>query len=482
MTLLRPSPLQRLAPYCSHARVPQNAHARVLRLGQILRQSGALACFVWLSLWPRQGHAVGHAPDTELTVQAPVAALPWYTLHAQATTVTQAHPALHGPYRGPNSLSGAAEVASSLTATVFAGATLWQGAALFVNPEISAGRGVSSTHGVAGYPNGEIYRVDSPLPRFNWSRLFIQQTWGLGEAGQAAVSAANQLPGPVAQRRLALVLGKFSLSDYFDTVGPSHDARTQFLNWALMDMAAWDYAADTRGYTWGLYTQYTDVRWGVRAAVVLEPQVANELQLDLHVLQAHGDNLEFQWNYDLLHNPGTVRLLLFINHAHMGSYAAANAQKLPPDLVPTRRYRSKAGVALAWEQRLSTVGTAFVRLGLSDGRAESWAFTEVDQSVALGLSFEGTAWRRAADRVGVACVFNGLQADHARFLKRGGQGFILGDGALRYGAEKIVEAYYAYNPVAWGGITVDLQGVAAPGYNRDRGPTLLAALRLHLAI
>jgi high affinity Mn2+ porin len=469
---------------------PHSACAQATWLRPIARQSCAIAYLLGLSLWPAHSAAADPAVEPAHNVQAPVQAhaqpkeppLPWYTLHAQATSVTQAHPALHSPYSGPNSLSAGAEVASSFTATVFAGATLWQGAALFVNPEISAGHGVSSTHGMAGYPNGEIYRVDSPHPRFNWSRLFIQQAWNLGSADQPTASAANQLPGPVAQRRLELVLGKFSLSDYFDTLDPSHDARTQFLNWSLMDMAAWDYAADTRGYTWGLYAQYTDVRWGVRAAVVLEPQVANELQLDLNLAQAHGDNLEFQWRYEWLQSPGTVRLLLFMNHAHMGSYAVANAQPKPPDIVATRGYRSKAGVALSVEQRFGTLGTAFVRLGASDGRSESWAFTEVDQSVALGFAVEGTRWRRAADRVGVACVFNGLQADHANFLKRGGHGFMLGDGALRYGAEKIVEAYYAYNPVDWGGVTVDLQGVAAPGYNRDRGPTVLAALRLHLAL
>lgn len=409
---------------------------------------------------------------------------PW-NLHAQSTVVTQWHPAFHSPYSGVNSLQGQGQWAVSFTGTIFLAGRPWTGGQFVFNPEVSAGTGLSSTHGLAGFPNAEIYRVDRPAPRLNWSRMLLQQTFRLGPHSALVDGGPNQLGGVLPLRRLRVVLGKFSLNDYFDNNAYAHDPRTQFLNWALMDTGAFDYAADTRGYTWGLFSEVSYPNWSVRLAYVLQPEIANGLMLDMHLKRAFGFNLEGEWRYWLWQKRGALRLLLYDNQAHMGSYRDAIAQALPntaPDITQTRAYRGKRGGAIAWEQSLGGNHGVFVRLGYSDGRYETWAFTEIERSLALGLQLDGALWHRRPDRFGAAYVINGISEDHARYLARGGKGFMLGDGRLRRGAEQAIELYYAWCFAPGAVVTLDWQGFVAPGYNRDRGPVAVAALRLHFEI
>jgi len=403
-----------------------------------------------------------------------------FGIHFQATGLSQWHPAFPQLYSGLNSLSAHSEWKTSLTSTLYLGVRLWQGAAFYGGPEVSAGGGFSHTLGIAGFPNGEVYRVDNPTPKIFLARAFLRQVIGLSGSKERIDSDLDELAGEEDPERIVLTFGKFSLTDLLDDNTYSHDPRTQFLNWALMDNGAWDYAADTRGYTWGVAVEYRHRPWVMRVATAMVPLQANQMSLDPDKTRAHGDNIELEYDYVLSERPGVLRLSGYANHAHMGSYIETiENPQLGMNIALTRQYRVKYGFGLNLEQEIrSDLGT-FLRIGWNDGRTETWAFTEIDRTVSLGISLKGILWRRSHDTLGVAAVVNGLSADHAKFLEQGGYGFIIGDGRLSYAPEEILETYYLWKPVTHVGITADFQFVDHPAYNRDRGPVYIAGGRLH---
>ena len=404
---------------------------------------------------------------------------PW-SFHVQATAIPQGHGDFPSPYASSNSLSPEGEVAGSLTTTFYVGRKLWNGAEVYINPEILAGNGVSSTLGIAGFPNGEIYRVDNPSPKVSLSRLFIRQTWGLGGSRELVPSGQNQVPREVNASRITLTMGKFSLVDMFDNNGYSHDARTRFMNWALMDNGAWDFAADTRGYTYGVALEVYRGRWGWRMAEVMVPASANGMQMDTRISQARADNFEIERCHTLDGHPGVVRMMAFANHAHMGSYRETiDTPAFGMDLTKSRAYRVKYGFGINLEQEITRDLGMFFRWGWNDGHTETWAFTEIDRSGSGGVSLNGRRWRRPSDHFGLAFVANGLSKDHSEYLRLGGKGFIIGDGKLNYGKEVILESYYSV-ALRWGvSISPDFQYVMHPAYNRDRGPVAIYAVRFH---
>ncbi len=404
-----------------------------------------------------------------------------WSIHGQTTVVEQWHGAFSSAYSGLNSLQASPEDKHTATATLFLGRRLWAGAELYFDPELTQGNGLSGAVGVAGFPNGEATRAGNKTPEYNTARLFLRQTFGLGGAREAIGADDHQLAGFQDVERLTFTIGKLSATDLFDDNTYSHDPRGQLLNWALMDNGAWDYPADTKGYTggctvdWKLQTR--SLRWGV----FLEPAEANGRALDPHWSRAHGQAFEWEERYTAGPGPGVLRALAFWNRADMGSYAQALQSTTPPDVTLTRRYRSKTGAGLDWEQQIAGDLGAFARIGFNDGRAETWAFTEIDRTASLGLSLKGRAWRRPDDTLALAAVGNGLSSVHRSYLAAGGYGFIVGDGALNYGPEKILEAVYDWKPVHWLALAGDVQLVSNPGYNRDRGPVAVFATRLHAA-
>ncbi len=404
-----------------------------------------------------------------------------WSLHLQQTVVAQHHFSFQAPYSGANSLRPEAESKLSVTATLFLGARLWKGASLYFDPELSGGEGFSGVTGLAAFPNGEIYRVGQTKPTVVVARLYWQQAFGLGGDDESMADQPNQVSERLDARRLTFRLGRFSLTDFFDDNRYSHDPRGQFLSWALLGNGAWDYAADTRGYTWGLAGEYRQPGWALRAAGVLVPTEANGLALDTRIAQAHSWNLEAEHDHRLRGRPGALRLIVYRNLARMGNYREAIAlDPSAPDVVATRRYgRDKNGVGLNLEQELADDAGAFLRLGWNDGRNETWAFTEIDRTATLGLSWSGRAWGRGGDRLAAALIVNGLSADHRDYLAHGGYGFIIGDGALRYGLETVVEAYYSLKLPRGVTLTADAQRVWSPAYNRDRGPVNVIGLRFH---
>jgi high affinity Mn2+ porin len=408
-----------------------------------------------------------------------------FDVHFQMTTVTQAHPGFDALYSGQNSLSPSAEHETTITSTLFLGARLWKGAEFYVNPELSGGSGLSHAFGIAGFPNGESFRVGDAQPHIYLGRLMLRQTFAAGSEIEAIEDKANQLGGSRPVRRWTVTLGKFGVTDILDDNDYSHDPRTQFLNWADWTPGAWDYPADTRGYTWGVAVEYDDAAWAVRFVAAAEPKEANGLEIDKDIRHAHSLMAEIDRQYALSGEKGEAKLIAFFNQARMGSYREAllEADGAPPDIVATRRPgRGKWGLAVNLQQALGKSAGLFLRGSWNDGSSEAWAYAEIERSVTAGCLWKAPVRARSDDEAGVAFVVNALSKDHRDYLAAGGYGFMIGDGRLNYGLEKIAEIYYAALVYAHLWLTGDYQFVQNPAYNRDRGPVHVFGLRFHAEI
>jgi high affinity Mn2+ porin len=406
-----------------------------------------------------------------------------FLFHAQATVVTQGHYPFTSPYEGKNSLISHEDGQTSITNTYFFGYRPASMTEIYFNPELAGGSGLSKTQGIAGFPNGEIYRVDAATPQWNMSRLYIKQVINFDGPTEKVDVGQNQFAASYSVNRLSLVAGKFALNDFFDNNTYSHDPRTQFLNWALMDYGAWDYSADTRGYTWGLMAELNRSSWAARLALTLEPEEANQMDFDMNIEQAHAVNFEFEYRYLTGEYAGTARFLAYDNSAHMGNYREAIDDPSPDkDITKFRSYSHKYGFGLSLEQKLSDSWGLFSRISWNDGKTESWAFTEIDQSFTAGAVYTPNFFKGHVDAMGMAVIVNGISEDHKDYLAAGGYGFLIGDGRLNYSPEKIIETYYMFKVNKEAAITGDYQFVSCPAYNQDRGPVSIFAIRLHYEI
>lgn len=389
-----------------------------------------------------------------------------YSLKFQMTSVYQWHPEFKADYSGTNSMLSKEQRALSLTSTLFLDVPLWKGGLFTFNPEMSGGEGLSSAKGLGGFPNGETFRIGEAKPVVYLARMLLQQKFKFKN---------NQ--------SLQIVAGKFGLADYFDGNMYSHDPRTQFLNWSLMTHGAWDYAANTRGYTDGIYANYQFDTWQVRASLSALPTNANGPNLGFSFKKSNAVNLEVEKKITFKNNDlGTIKLLGYKNLAGMGNYNLANSNYIiTPNIVSTRQDgRTKYGIGINADYSHSDTWGLFGRMSYNDGKNETWAFTEIDQSASLGINLKGKLWNRSDDFAGLALATNGLSASHQTYQKLGGNGFMIGDGNLNYGTEKIVEAFYSFAiPHTSFTLSPDYQFVVNPGYNKDRGPIQFVALRFH---
>jgi high affinity Mn2+ porin len=404
-------------------------------------------------------------------------------LHFQATVATQAHPSFSAAYSGRNSMSPDAESATSVVMDLFAGLRLWSGAEVYFQPELAGGRGLSSTVGVAAFPSGEVYRVGNPTPTIIPARIFLRQRIGLG-GGRVPVSAGpNQLGGERDRDALTITVGKVSIPDFVDNVPLSNDPHTRFMSWGLFASAAYDYPADTRGYTWGVAADLSVDWWSVRAGMFLEPQYSNLLPMEWDIRRARGLVAEFEGRFAIADRPGAARILGFLNDARMGSYRQAlEDPSFGLDVTATRAFgRTKAGFAASANQDLGEGLGAFVRVSYDDGANETWAFPEIDRSAALGIVQSGSRWNRPEDEAGVGLVVSGLSNLHRRYLAAGGYGFLIGDGALRYGPEVLGEIYYRLALTREVSLGANYQPIFNPAFNRDRGPIHVFTGRAHVA-
>ncbi|MBS0274295.1 MAG: carbohydrate porin [Proteobacteria bacterium] len=410
----------------------------------------------------------------------------WLSLHAQSTFVLQYHPQFRSPYQGANSLKPQSVGAETFDATLFAGIRLWHGASLYVNPEIDQGFGLSNTLGTAGFLSGEAYKVGDTNPYFRLQRLFIRQSIDLGGAGQKIDDDANQFGGTRSANNLVLTAGKFSVGDVFDTNQYAHDPRGDFLNWALLDAGAFDYAADAWGYASGVAIEWTQGWWTLRFGAFNLSKQPNGKVLESAFGQFETVG-EAEERHTLFGHDGKVKLLGFINRGRMGSYddalALANATGAPPDTSLVRRYASRPGGEVNIEQGISDNLGVFLRASVNDGSKEAYEFTEINRSVSAGVSLKGASWGRPDDTIALGAVVNGLSPDARSYFAAGGMGILIGDGRLpHYGTEDIVEAYYSARVTGWLSLSADYQLIEDPAYNRDRGPVSALALRLHAQI
>ena len=406
-----------------------------------------------------------------------------FNFHFQQTVITQTKPGFNAPYTGDNSLLPAHETASSLTTTLFGGARLWKGAEAYFNPEMSGGKGFSQTLGIAGFTNGETFRVGSPEPAIYIARAYLTQTFGWGNEVDTLADDQNQLAGFRKKRYFSITAGKFGLSDFFDNNIYSHDARTQFMNWSLMANGAWDYPANTRGYVIGAVFELGQPTWALRLATTMVTNTANGSIWDGNLKKAHSFTLEYEQRYSIGGEKGTLRVLGYNNSAQMGDYRLAIAQNpIAPDVTLTRKEgRDKYGFGVNFEQSVNKNLGIFAKTSYNDGKKETWAFTEIDRSVSFGAVLNGNSWKQKDAEIGLAFVGNGISKDHRDYLAAGGYGFIIGDGKLNYAPELIAEAYYKVNVYQKKFyLTPDYQFVVNPAYNKDRGPVNVFSLRAHV--
>ncbi len=406
-----------------------------------------------------------------------------FSFHFQETTITQYKPAFSAPYSGANSLSTQSETQTSLTTSLFGAARLWKGAEAVFDPEISGGAGLSKTLGIAGFPNGETFRVGEVAPKIYIARLYFQQNFEWGTEKDTITDDQNQLAGLKSKRYFSFTVGKFGMADFFDGNEFSHDPRTQFMNWSLMDNGAWDYPANTRGYVLGAFTELGQPDWTLRFAFTMVTTTANGAVWDAKILHANTQTVEYERRYTINGQKGTVRVLGFLNNGKFGNYAQAIAQNpTAPVVDSTQAYgRHKYGFGISADQYLSKDFGVFAKVSYNDGHTETWFFTEIDRSLSFGGVLKGTSWKRPDDELGLAFVGNGLSAPHRDYLADGGYGFLIGDGKLNYSPEMIAELYYkinAFQKKFW--LTPDYQFILHPAYNADRGPVNVFSLRAHI--
>ena len=405
-----------------------------------------------------------------------------FSIHGQATTVTQGNTPFRSPYAGANSLDPTANLASTATATLFlAGRLPWQGGEFVFNPEIAGGSGLSGTTGLAGFPNGEATRAGLPSPTPYVARALYRQVFGLGGGSEDVPDGVNQPATTRDKDRLSFQVGKFAAVDLIGDNPYSNDPRTQFLNWGLMFNGAWDFPANVRGYTYGGTAELVLGDWTFTYGIFGMPSVANGASIDPRFPRASGQALEVERGFKLNDRPARIRVVPYVNFANMGNYRLAVATNpTAPDITAVRADRVKYGLYVNYEQELSDDVGLFARLGFNDGATETYAYTEIDRLASLGLNIKGTAWGRPADRVGVAGLVNGLSGPHRDYLAAGGVGFIVGDGQLNYAPEVIGELFYNIQLRPGLFLTFDLQGAVNPAYNRDRGPLAIGGVRFHL--
>jgi high affinity Mn2+ porin len=470
-------------------------------MGQLAPRLAVLAC-IWLmafTVFPARAQdpvlsvqdsstedAPSPAPDP-LPIMFPHQEWSRLWLSGQANIISQWHPAFTSPYQGPHSLTPEAQDATSHVFTLFTGLRFSSTTELLCDVQETGGHGISEALGLAGFTNLDVVRNPTLSHAPYIARLMIHQIIPLGQtkipAEQTPFSLFRELP----ERRIELRFGKFSLVDFFDVNSYGSDSNFQFMNWTVDNSGAYDYAADTRGYTYAAMFEYDD-HWGtVRFAEALMPKVANGINLDADMARARAENVEFEFHRKTVRGQtGVLRLLSYVNHANMGVYRQAIDNYLAgltpqPEITDHPLQTTiKYGFGANFEQPLNNWLGIFGRWGWNEGQHESYAYTEVDQTDQIGAAFKGTVWHRKWDRAGVVFVSNGISHDHVEYLALGGEGFLLGDGHLNYGRENIVETYYTLH--AWRGIypAFGVQHINNPGYNRDRGPVLVPTLRLHV--
>jgi high affinity Mn2+ porin len=419
----------------------------------------------------------------------------WWAVGGQVNGILQTNTISGGPHDDALSFGFKRSLGWSTVVTLQGAVGLWKGASLVVMPEWADGAGLPNASGLAGYPDGDLERVSKVGIAPYVARAFFRQDIPLGDdptdeaptfEGRFSPSGPHLFAAGASRSRIELTIGKFAANDFFDNSAIASDPRHHFMNWALMAQGAWDFAADTRGYTYGVVAALSLPRFAARAGMALMPTTANGPDVEWNILRARAVMLELEGRWTISGRPGLLKVLGYGNWAHMGNYRVAIAAAGPsgvPEITSTEQDGAlKYGGGILLEQELTPEAHAFLRAGANDGQTETFCFTEIDRDVEIGAEVSGAWWSRPTDRVGLAFATNGLSDAHADYLARGGKGFQLGDGSLKPGWEWVGELCYTYSPLPYVEISADVQGFMNPGMNRKRGPAAVFGLRAHLHI
>jgi high affinity Mn2+ porin len=404
-----------------------------------------------------------------------------WMLRGQATFVLQGHPRFNSPYRGDGSLSPAPNARNTLSTDLVLGRRLWRGAEVIVDASVTRGFGLSNSTGVAAFPNNEAFRLGSTEPTFFVPRAFLRQTIGLSGDTVANDGDPLRFNGPLPRERLTITIGKFSVWDIFDDNAYAHDARTQFLNWALVGAGAFDFAADARGWTYGAAMEWENGSWGVRLGAFQVSRRVNGLFMDPGITRAWQVIGQVDRFDEIGGRPGAVRLLYGASRTRQSTWGELFANGFETFDKNPSGYRLKQMVALNMEQALTSDLGAFLRLSWNDGRTQNWMFTEMDRAISAGLSLRGERWGRPADTVGLGTNIGWISAGRRQYLEAGGIGFITGDGRLNYSPELATELYYDARIAPGLNMALGYQLIANPAYNADRGPVNVFSLRTRVA-
>lgn len=420
-----------------------------------------------------------------------------YSVHGQSTGVVQGYPKFPALYSGQKSFTPKGQARFGSTTNLFLGLRLWDGGAVYLNPEISEGYGLSNSAGAASFVNGAVAKVGRAAPYMRFQRYFLRQIIGLnggakesdpdtGSLSETLESTQNQISGKVDKDRLILTVGKFAVGDVFDDNVYAHDPTTGFLNFAFNTMGAFDYAADAWGYTYGAALEWKQDWWTARAGAFQLSDVPNSEKIEPVLGRQFMGVAEFEARYDLLSQPGVVKFLAFADNGYLNkveevidfSYLTGS---FPPDITNNalRKRRVKFGGGVNIQQQLMPDLGFFLRASMSDGRYETVDYTDIDRSLSTGLVAGGKLWGRPKDEIGGGVVFSGLMGPRVRYFALGGTSVYIGDGALSYGGEKAVETYYKLNLSEGIDVSFDYQFVGNPGHNLDRGPVNIFGVRLH---
>jgi len=446
-----------------------------------------------LLLLPVQGSSQGSSPAVADASPSNQAASDQNTeserwnLYFQATSIGDYHGTFRSPYEGPLSLRDHTERDVSLTSTLFFTARLQQDTFLMFDPEIAGGKGFSGVNGIADQPNGEIPRVGSPAPKPYIARLLIQHDFGFGSEKERQESDENQLAGDRPMTRYSIYAGRFTMTDYFDDNNFTHDPRTQFMAWGAMYNGAWDYPADTRGYTWGIVQEFHTRKWAFRYGIAAEPKIANGSVFDRRLFRDHGQVWEAERRYSWRKRDGAIRVLGYDNRAQTGNYRealklAAETGTTPKVSLTDRVGTLKYGTGISFDQALTSDVGIFTRLGWNDGKTQSFVFTAIDRLASGGVSIKAARWHRKNDVVGTSLTAGGLSAVHHEYLAAGGLDFLIGDGRLNYAPEYVWESFYSARLFPGFYTTFDVQHDTNPAYNHDRGPVTIYSIRLHFGL
>jgi high affinity Mn2+ porin len=405
-----------------------------------------------------------------------------FAAHGQFTYTEQDTSRFDAPYRGLHSLTPDTG-AETVDVTLFLGARMWRGAEIWISPEVDQGFGLDDTVGAAGFPSGEAYKVGKNQPYVRLQRLFVRQSFDLGDDREPGDAGQLELAGSRSANRLVLTVGKLSVTDLFDNNQYAHDPRNDFLNWAVIDAGTFDYAADAWGYTVGAALEWYRESWVTRFGLFDLSDVPNSPDLE-PAFHEYQTAFEIEKGYTVAGSHGKLRFTAFDSRGRMGlldqAVALSAGTGLPADAALVRRYRSRLGAQLGVEQELAQGLGFFARAGKAAGNVETYEFTDIDRTVSAGVSLLGNRWGRAEDIVGLAGTINGISADRERYLNAGGLGVLIGDGKLPHpGPEKILETYYSLSVLHYAHVSFDYQCISNPGYNRDRGPISVFAARVH---